>query len=62
MIIKRVFKMDETDKILKLLQEDSAQPVADIAENWPVGHALLAAREVEKAGIIRKRVALPWAS
>ena len=52
--------MDETDKKLKLLQEDSAQPVADIARKTglsvtPCWRRIL---EIEEAGIIRKRVAL----
>lgn len=53
--------MDETDKkILKLLQEDSAQPVADIARKigLSVTPCWRRIQKLEEAGIIRKRVAL----
>ena len=53
--------MDEIDKkILKLLQEDSAQPVADIARKigLSVTPCWRRIQKLEEAGIIRKRVAL----
>ena len=53
--------MDEIDKkILKLLQEDSAQPVADIARQigLSVTPCWRRIQKLEEAGIIRKRVAL----
>ena len=52
--------MDEIDKkILKLLQEDSAQPVADIARKIGLSVTPCWRRiKIEEAGIIRKRVAL----
>ena len=60
-LLKRDFKMDEIDKkILKLLQEDSAQPVADIARKigLSVTPCWRRIQKLEEAGIIRKRVAL----
>ena len=53
--------MDEIDKeILKLLQEDAAQPVADIARKigLSVTPCWRRIQKLEETGIIRKRVAL----
>ena len=53
--------MDEIDrKILNLLQEDTAQPVADIARKigLSVTPCWRRIQKLEEGGIIRKRVAL----
>ena len=53
--------MDEIDrKILNLLQEDTAQPVADIAQKigLSVTPCWRRIQKLEEGGIIRKRVAL----
>ena len=53
--------MDDTDKkILDLLQEDAAQPVADIARKigLSVTPCWRRIQKLEEAGIVRKRVAL----
>ena len=60
MIIKEFLKwMKPIKKSSSCFRKIAPSRLRYCPENWPVGHALLAAyTEIEEAGIIRKRVAL----